>query len=34
MFTLSVLRNPEIIKMIWAKLDDLDCNMKDVSKAV
>lgn len=34
MFTLSVLRNPEIIKMIWAKLDDLDCSMKDVSEAL
>jgi len=34
MLTLSVLGNPSIVKLIWSELDDLNCNMNDVSKKI
>ena len=34
MLTLSVLRNPQIVKLIWSELSGSHCNLNDASKKI
>lgn len=34
MLTLSVLRNPQIVKLIWSELSGSHCNLNEASKKI